>query len=144
MGRNLLLAAGALDILAALIHLAAIVGGPSWYRVLGAGEGFARAAARGRIEPHLYTTGIAAVLLVWAAYAFSGAEMIGRLPLLRPALIAIAAIYLVRAAVFPAMMAMAPGRWSLTFMLTTSGIVVVMGLLHAIGLWRSWDVLTPR
>src|SRR3546814_1308451 len=56
----------------------------------------ARAAARGDLRPTLITLAIGAILLVWAAYAFSGAGTLPRLPLLRTALIVITAIYLMR------------------------------------------------
>jgi hypothetical protein len=84
-----LLAAGIMDVGAALLHLACIFGGPSWYRFFGAGEHIVRLAERGSARPALITVVIAAVLCGLAAYAFSGAGLLPRLPLLRPALIAI-------------------------------------------------------
>ncbi len=56
----------------------------------------ARAAARGDWTPALITLAITAVLLMWAAYAFSGAGTLPRLPLLRTGLVTITAIYLLR------------------------------------------------
>ena len=85
--------------LAAILHLCVIVGGPPWYRFFGAGEGMARAAERGSVTPALITLVIAFVLTIWALYAFSGSGLIRRLPLLRTGLIVISAIYLLRAAV---------------------------------------------
>lgn len=72
-GATWLLVGGWLSVAAALLHIACIFGGPDWYRFFGAGEAMARAAARGDRRPALITLGIAAALLVWAAYAFSGA-----------------------------------------------------------------------
>ena len=46
-GSTWLLIGGGLSVVAALLHIACIFGGPDWYRFLGAGEGMARAAARG-------------------------------------------------------------------------------------------------
>lgn len=46
-GRPWLIAAGTLDALAALLHVACIFGGPAWYRFLGAGERMAGMAERG-------------------------------------------------------------------------------------------------
>src|SRR3546814_6551981 len=60
----------------------------------------ARAAARGDLRPTLITLAIGAILLVWAAYAFSGAGTLPRLPLLRTGLVVITVIYLLRALVF--------------------------------------------
>ena len=42
------------------------------------------------------TLGIAAILALWGLYAFSAAGALGRLPLLRPAMLVITAIYLLR------------------------------------------------
>ena len=91
-----LLAGGVLSLAASLLHAACIVGGPSWYRFFGAGEGMARAAERGSVRPALITALIAGILASWAVYAFSGAGVVGRLPLLRTALVAICLVYLLR------------------------------------------------
>ncbi|MGY4396833.1 hypothetical protein ACVWZA_002018 [Sphingomonas sp. UYAg733] len=135
-----LIAAGTLDALAALLHLGCIVGGPSWYRFFGAGEKMARLAEHGFWRPAIITIGIAAMLGAWSAYAFSGAGLTPRLPLLRPALIAIAAIYAVRAAALPVMLAAMPDR-SATFLMWSSAIVAVFAIVHAIGIWQSWSQL---
>lgn len=135
-----LLAAGVLSGLAAVLHLAAIAGGPAWYRFLGAGEAMARAAARGALRPALITLAIAAVLAGWSAYALSGAGIGPRLPLLRPVLVAITAVYLLRAAAFPLMLRTMPDRGA-TFLASSSAIVLVIGLVHAAGLWTGWREL---
>lgn len=90
--------AGILSLIAALMHLAIIVGGPDWYRFFGAGEGMAQMAEQGRLAPTLITLAIATVLATWALYAWSGAGLIPPLPLLKPALILITAVYLLRGA----------------------------------------------
>jgi hypothetical protein len=135
-----LIIGGILSAIAALMHIAIIIGGPDWYRFFGAGEAMARAAEQGRLMPTLITLGIAAVLMVWAAYAFSGAGLIPRLPLLRIALVIISSIYLLRAlAVVPALLT--PTEQSATFWLWSSGIVFIYGLAYAIGTWRAWPHL---
>jgi len=58
-----------------------------------------------------------------------------RLPLLRPALIAIAAILLARAAALPLLFRVMPDR-SPNFLWTSSAIVLAIGIVHAIGLAR--------
>lgn len=139
-GRRLLIAAAVGDILAALLHLATIIGGPNWYRFFGAGEGMATMAERGLLEPVLITIAIAGVLAGWAAYALAGAGVIGRLPLTRTALIAISAVCLVRGlgvvVPLPAREGAPPGFW-----LWSSVLVLILGLLHAIGTWRVWSRL---
>jgi hypothetical protein len=68
-----LIVGGSLSALAALLHVATIVGGPDWYRFFGAGEAMASAAERRSLYPPLVTLGIAAILGLWSAYAFAGA-----------------------------------------------------------------------
>lgn len=141
-GSGWLIAAACLSMAAALLHLGCIIGGPDWYRFFGAGEGMARAAARGDLRPTLITLGIATVLAVWAAYAASGAGLIPRLPLLRTALIAITAIYLIRAIVFVPLHYWRP-QHSDAFALWSSAIVLVYGVIHLVGVLRAWRHLAP-
>ena len=94
---KLLVFGGSLSMLAAVLHIAVIIGGPDWYRFFGAGEELAVMAERGSWYPALLTSGIVVVLFIWALYAFSGAGLLKRrLPLLRAGLVVIAAIYLIR------------------------------------------------
>lgn len=139
--RTWLIVGGVLSAIAALAHLAIIAGGPDWYRFFGAGEGMARAAERGELRPTLMTIGIAAVLFVWAAYAFSGAGLIPRLPLLRTALVAISAVYLLRALAPVAILLFRPGLMS-PFWWWSSAIVLIYGLAYAIGTYTAWPRLS--
>nr|WP_205621238.1 hypothetical protein [Pseudomonas cremoricolorata] len=66
----------ALSLAAALLHVAVIIGGPSWYHLFGAGKRFVRAAERGSWYPPLVTSAIALVLCGWSLYALSGAGVI--------------------------------------------------------------------
>jgi hypothetical protein len=126
-----------------LLHIGVIVGGPDWYRFFGAGEPLALAAERGSWIPHLVTTGIAAVLAIWAAYAFSGAGLIRRLPLLRTGLVVISAIYLARGAMIFMPDTFNRPDLSPEFMLWSSLIVLVYGLIYAVGTWRAWLFWAP-
>jgi len=139
-----LIAAGCLSAAAALLHLAVIVGGPDWYRFFGAGEPLARAAERGEMTPHLMAVAIAAILAVWAAYAFAGAGAIRRLPLMRTALVLISAIYLIRGMFVFSPALFARPDLSSAFMLWSSLIVLIYGLTYAIGTWRAWPELSGR
>lgn len=143
-GRSWLLAGGVLSAAASLLHLACIVGGPDWYRFFGAGEPIARAAERGSPIPALLTLGIATVLAIWAAYAFSGAGLLRPLPLLRTGLVVIMAIYLARGAVLFMPATFNRPDLSPAFMLWSSLIVLIFGLVHAVGLWLAWPALHPR
>ena len=137
-----LLAGGWLSVAAALLHLAVIVGGPDWYRFFGAGEGMARAAERGSWTPPTLTVGIAAMLAIWAAYAFAGTGVIRRLPLMRTALVLISAIYLVRGLLIVPIL-LAPGTPP-SFDVWSSVIVLVYGVAYALGTWRAWPYLAKR
>ena len=137
-----LIAAGLLDVAAALLHVAVIIGGPDWYRFFGAGEAMAQAAQSGSLRPALITIAIASVLGTWAAYAFSGAGLILRLPLLRTGLVAISTICLARGLVVLPILLLRPGMMS-PFLLWSSSIVLVFGLAHAIGTWTRWNKLCP-
>ena len=100
---------------------------------MGAGERMTRAVAAGRTAPHLITLCIAALLAVWAAYAWSGAGALPRLPLLRPALATITGIYLLRAAALPLLFRIMPDR-SPAFLIWSSLVVLLIGGLHLLGL----------
>jgi hypothetical protein len=136
-----LIVGGTLTAAAALLHVAIIFGGPDWYRFFGAGEGMARAAERGHARPTIIAAGIALILLVWAAYAFSGAGLIRRLPLVRTGLVAISAIYLLRAAAPIPMLIANPGSVD-AFLVWSSLIVLVYGLAYAVGTWTAWPALS--
>ena len=135
-----LVAGGILSAAAAVLHLGVIIGGPDWYRFFGAGEEMARAAERGSVAPAAVTAAIAAVLAILSAYAFSGAGLIRRLPLLRVALVVISVIYLARALVLVPALILRPqlvdafGIWS-------SLVVLVYGVAYAVGTWRGWRSL---
>ncbi|WP_028695873.1 hypothetical protein [Pseudomonas cremoricolorata] len=138
---NLTLAiAAGLSLIAASLHIGVIIGGPSWYHLFGAGERFVRAARSGKRYPAVVTAGIAGVLFIWALYAFSGAGMLDPMPLLRPALCAITAVYLLRGIVGPFALA-GTGR-SKRFIAISSAICLVYGLVHLTGLIQVWAALS--
>ena len=133
-----------MSVVAAVMHIACIFGGPDWYRFFGAGEPIAQAAERGSWVPALMTLAIASILAIWAAYAFSGAGLLPRLPLMRTALVVISGIYLARGLIilYPPLFNRSDLSW--TFMLWSSLIVLTMGLVYAIGTWRAWPTLSPK
>ena len=138
-GSLALLVGAAFSVVAALAHLACIVVGAPAYRFMGAGERMARAVEAGQLRPTLVTLAVAGVLLVWAAFAFSGAGIVASLPLTKYALVAISVVYLGRAVAFPLLKPSFPENSS-TFWLVSSGICGFIGLVHAYGtvsLWRA-------
>lgn len=132
-----LLAAAALDALAALLHLGCIAFGAPWYRFFGADEKMARLAEAGRPEATLVTSGIVVVLAACAVYALSGAGVIGPLPLRRTVLCAITGIFLLRGLGGFALMTNPLGRTP-AFWAWSSAICLGVGLLHARGLQQAW------
>ena len=142
MRNGWLVAGGMLSASASLLHLATIVGGPSWYRYFGAGEQVARMAEQGRWTPALMAAAIAAMLAIAAAYAFSGAGLIQRLPLLRTALVAIVVVYMARGLVVLWPSALARPDLSANFLFWSSLIVLMFGLVHSIGTWQAWSTLS--
>ena len=138
-GSLALLVRAAFSVAAALAHLACIVVGAPAYRFMGAGKRMARAVEAGQLKPTLVTLAVAGVLLVWAAFAFSGAGIVASLPLTKYALVAISVVYLGRAVAFPLLKPSFPENSS-TFWLVSSGICGFIGLVHAYGtvsLWRT-------
>lgn len=131
-----LIVGGWLSIIASLLHVACIFGGGDWYRFFGAGEEMARADEAGYWMPAIMTSGIAFILAIWAAYAFSGAGLIRRLPLIRTALVIISGIYLLRGLfIIPIMIE--PAMRS-PFNIWSSLIVLGYGIAYAIGTRLAW------
>ena len=134
-----LMIAAALSAIAGALHIGVVLVGPRWYRLFGAGEKLARAAEMGRAYPALITFGIAFVLFSWAAYALSAAGVLGPLPLLRPALVAISLVYLLRGVAGPVILK-GTGR-SQRFIYISSAICLGFALVHLLGLAQVWNRL---
>lgn len=148
MSKQMLIIAGSLSFLAAFVHLACIVGGENWYRFLGAGEHMAQMAKAGEVLPSVITLVIASILIIWGLYAFSGAGVIRRLPLLRTALVLITVIYLSRAIaglVLPFLITHPEiaARGS-NFWLWSSLICLLFGITYLVGTYSAWQQLPPK
>ena len=136
-----LVAGGVLSAVASLAHLGCIVQGPAWYRVFGAPEPLIQGVENGDPTLHWMTAGIAAILAIWSAYAFAGAGLIRRLPLMRTALVAISAIYLARGLLIVPVASQPDPR---PFDIWSSLIVLLFGLVYAIGTARAWPSLSHK
>lgn len=134
---------GTLSLIASLLHIAIIFGGPDWYRFFGAGEEMAQMATRGEVRAALITLFIASVLAIWAAYGFAGAATIPRLPFMRFCLVAISAVYLVRGLMPFLIMPMFP-HLSGTFWIISSAVCAIIGLCYAIGTYQMWVSLAKN
>lgn len=132
--------AAVLTLIAALMHLLVIVQGPRGYRWAGAGNRIVAAAKAGKQYPAAITGVICMVLMAWATYALSGAGLIAPLPLLRPVLVAVTSVFLLRALLGPLLL-IGNGR-SARFVWVSSALCLLYGLLYLIGLVQRWNVLT--
>ena len=125
--------AAGLDLLAAALHVAVVLGGPAWYRFFGAGEAMARMAERGHSWPAVLTLAISAVLCVFGAYAMTAGGHFPALPMPRDALMAITAIYALRALV-PLLLSPWMAAMRTRFMTVSSLICGVYALAHGMAL----------
>ena len=129
----------------AALHVAIILIGARAYAYFGASN-LASMAQRGSSYPAFLTAFITILLLVWSAYAFSGAGILPRLPLLRTVLVAITIVFalrglvlipdahrLIRGAPYPARQA------------SFSGFALMVGILYGVGALRAFhDIATRR
>jgi hypothetical protein len=133
--------------LGALIHLAAIVGGPDWYAFIGAPDSIVEMVRAGRRYPAVVCLLIATILLSCAAYAFSGAGLIRRLPLLRTGLTLITGALLLRALGFIPLLLWRPQalvdlcdcKSVNPMVLVTSAICLVVGTGYGVGTRAAWS-----
>jgi hypothetical protein len=136
-GRVLLLVAAGCSAAVALLHVAILLMGASWYRWFGA-PSLAEQIERGSVlGPAVLTLAVAAVFVVWAGYGLSGAGVVRRLPLLRIVLYTIALIYLLRGSqivleVPAAVRGKVPARFAVF-----SAYSALAGLVYLLGAIRS-------
>jgi hypothetical protein len=135
-----LIAAAALSGIAVLLHVVIVFGGAPWYRFFGAGERMAVDAATGRRYPAVMTSGIAAILAIWAAYALSGAGVLPAFPLPKLGLVAITAVYAVRGLAIMPLLVIARDK-ATPFLVWSSLICFGYGAVHLVGLIQVWPTL---
>lgn len=135
-----LIAAALLSALAALLHIAILFFGPSWYRFFGAGTRMVRLAEAGSWYPTVITLGITAMLSMWALYALSAAGITPHLPFEKPVLSLITSAYLLRG--IAALPLLAWQRKAITpFWIWSSLICTGFGIVHLAGLCQQWTAL---
>ena len=128
-----LLLGGSLSILAGLLHIGVIIGGPEWYQFFHAGNALVSLTRQDSPLPDIITAGIALILFFWGIAAFSGAGLIAPIPWLKPVLMIIAGIYLLRGVVIIPLLFFAPQLID-AFMVITSAISLIIGLSYAAGI----------
>jgi hypothetical protein len=132
--RYLLIAGGVITALISLLHVVLALK-PELFRSFGPGEGstLAQRAAEGSKGTTIATVVLALIFALWAAYAFSGARLIGALPLLRAGLIAIGVIYIIRSLFVVSEIEMVLSIGYPFRFVVFSTISLVAGLLYLIG-----------
>jgi hypothetical protein len=139
---NKLIIAGSLSFLASLLHIACIFGGADWYLFFGAGERMAQLASAGDSYPTIVTLAISSILAGWGLYAWSGAGLIVKLPLLKTCLVLITAVYLVRGVVglFAPFLTSDPvvHQNSISFWIVSSAICCIYGTYYLLGTKKLW------
>lgn len=135
--------AGGLSAAVAALHAAIALIGARAYRYFGAGERMARLAERGSLWPTAVTLLLTLIFALWAAYAFSGADRIGRLPALKTSLVLIGAVYTLRGLVLMPQIALFLGGAGTVppRHLFFSAASLLIGLLYLFGTYRAWPRL---
>lgn len=144
-----LIFSGLVAIASGLLHVMPIFGGAYWYRLIGATEPIVAMASNGHFYPVLVCLVAAAVLFTCAAFAFSGAGYIWRLPLLRTALVLIAFGLIIHGVAFIPLVLLRPdlmigvydGDGINTTLIVISFICLVTGVTYALGARQAWSQL---
>jgi hypothetical protein len=122
---------------ASLLHLAIIAGGAKWYQFFGAGKKWVQAAEKGHGWHDVFTLAIAALLMVWAAYALSVLDYgVPPLPADKIVLSLITGVYVLRGAGGFAMLWWPQRSHSTRFIVVSSLICLGIGIVHSVGLWE--------
>lgn len=137
---NNLMLAGILTIFAGVLHLGVIIGGADWYRFFGLGEQTASQVEQGFLEPQALTFVLAVTLITWGCYAFSGAGFLKRLPLLKPSLVWITIIFLLRGIAFVPAYLFHPESVD-NIIIVSSFLCLTFGVTYAVGLREVWAKL---
>jgi hypothetical protein len=129
-----LIAGGVISALIAILHMILALK-PALYRYIRAGQEsvLGEMAEQGSGLTITLTVALALIFAVWAVYAFSGAGLIGRLPLLHVALILIGVIYILRALALISEIKMVMNEGYPFQFVVFSTISLVAGLVYLIG-----------
>ncbi len=138
MKKNIMLIiGGSFSFMASILHIAIIIGGSEWYRFFGAGEKIALMSEQGSWIPEIITMGIAAILFVWGLYALSGAKVLRHLLFLKPVLVIVSGIYLIRGLMLIPVFIIIPDQVDM-FSVWSSLASLFIGLAYAVGTKQEW------
>jgi hypothetical protein len=135
--RPILIAGGVISALISILHVILAVK-PDLYRYVSPDQesALAQIAGQGSSLIIIATVVLALIFAIWAIYAFSGAGLIVRLPLLRLALIAIGVIYILRALFLPSEINMVLNQGYPFRFVVFSTVSLVAGLLYLVGILK--------
>jgi hypothetical protein len=145
-GRTLLAVGGSLSAAIAILHVVVIVLGPPAYRYFDAPDEFATMTEAGSTAPAMLTAIFAGIFGLWSVYAFGGARLIPRPPLVRFGLVLIAGVYILRGlnAVPQALVLLRnPDAFPPRFLIF-SLVSLAVGLFYAAGAKQAWRRLRHR
>ena len=94
---KLLISAGVIASASAIWHLLCILGGPSWFVFARAPQQIIESAQQGTMLAPISTVIVASLMFACTLFAFSAVGLIRKVPLLKPALITIATLCILRA-----------------------------------------------
>lgn len=138
-----LIVAGVMSALISLLHILLAIK-PDLYQYIGpGGDALTKMAVQGSGIIILASLLLALIFALWAVYAFSGAGLIKRLPLLRTALIVIGVIYLLRALFLPTEIQMVWNEAYPIRFVIFSKISLLVGAFYLLGIWKGWQTLKP-
>lgn len=134
--RLFLIGGGFISALISLLHVILAIK-PGLYSVIAPSQASAlsQMAVQGSRITSIVSIAIALVFAIWTIYAISGADLLRQLPLLRPALIAIGVIYILRSLFLPTEIRMVSNEGAPSRIAFYSILSFVAGLLYLIGVF---------
>jgi putative oxidoreductase len=139
-----LLAGGSISALISLLHVLLAIK-PELYQFIGSDQSspIAQLVEQGSCVTTIASIILAAIFAVWAMYAFSGAGLIRRMPLLRLGLVTIAVIYLLRGSFLTTEITMVLNQgYPLRFVIFST-LSLLTGLLYLLGFLMRRKFLRP-
>lgn len=135
--KHYLMAGGVISALISIFHVILALK-PELYQYVSPGQELASAqmAGQGSSLIIIATFALALVFAIWSTYAFSGAGLIGQLPLLHLGLISIGVIYILRALFLPSEINMVLTQGYPFRFVVFSTVSLVTGLLYLIGILK--------
>jgi hypothetical protein len=134
--RLALMVAAGIGLFGALIHFVAPWYGPEWYAYWHAPREVVESARNGTWLAPLSTMAVGAAMLAAGLYALSAAGAIRRLPLLKPALVVLSVLCVLRASIVIPFLILAPQRLG-AFDLAAAAVWLTAGLGFLYGLVRA-------